>query len=174
MQAIQFQSFVLQHLQQLERCRKIRAGCSKIVTTGKDLRLLRQAPCRILLSHQSVSVGCLKQQFEVFSRRQRGPGCFSNEIFNTCKTQLTCIVLWCFRCFSVGHNAVLKTMRQPATMAAVGSHTVQARPSTTVWCHCSSLWFRCWRKTAEVTYHLRHLVREELKVLSVALFYSGL
>lgn len=91
---MQSKSFVLQHLQQLERCRKIRVGCFKTVSTVKGFKLLRQAPSKILMSHQSIYMGCLNQQCEVFTRRQRMPGCFSNEIFNMHKTEVVCNVLF--------------------------------------------------------------------------------
>lgn len=117
------------------------------------------------------------QLCKVFMRRQRSPGCFSYGLFDRHETSCVYCLLSAscyFRCFSLVHNNALKTMRQPDFMAVVGSHTVHARTSITIWSLCSSLWFRCWKKTAEVVHHLRHPVRGEVLVLSVILFYSGL
>ena len=82
--------------------------------------------------------------------------------------------LCCFRCFSPGHQSVLKTMRQPDFMALVGSHIVRARSSNKIWSDYSSLQFRWWRKIAKVAYHPKRQVREKIKVLSVTLCYSDL
>lgn len=112
-------------------------------------------------------------QYKVFMRRQRMPGCFFSIIFLTGMKWPLSALCCCFRCFSLGHNSVLKTIRQPNFMALMGSHIVHARSPNKTWSHYSSLWFRCWRKIA-VVYHLRHQVREKEKVLSVTLFYSGL